>query len=109
LKKLASKSRVAGANWQTCEVLIVDEVSALPFILIRIIHPHLFLYSFLVHSHISPSLPPSHPPFLLQVSMLHGSLLSKLDAIAKHVKNQPYLPFGGVQLIFTGDFFQLPP
>ncbi len=41
--------------------------------------------------------------------MLHGSLLSKLDAIAKHVKNQPYLPFGGVQLIFTGDFFQLPP
>ena len=87
----------------------MDEVSALPFILIRIIHPHLFLYSFLVHSHISPSLPPSHPPFLLQVSMLHGSLLSKLDAIAKHVKNQPYLPFGGVQLIFTGDFFQLPP
>ena len=28
LKERASKSRVAGANWQACEVLIVDEVSA---------------------------------------------------------------------------------
>lgn len=44
-----------------------------------------------------------------EVSMLHGSLLSKLNEIAKHVKNQPHRPFGGVQLIFTGDFFQLPP
>ena len=40
--------------------------------------------------------------------MLHGSLLAKLNAIAKHVKGSPR-PFGGIQLVFTGDFFQLPP
>jgi ATP-dependent DNA helicase PIF1 len=43
-----------------------------------------------------------------EVSMLHGSLLAKLNEIAKHVKGSTR-PFGGIQLICTGDFFQLPP
>lgn len=43
-----------------------------------------------------------------EISMLHGSLLAKLNEIAKHVKAS-HRPFGGIQLICTGDFFQLPP
>lgn len=43
-----------------------------------------------------------------EISMLHGSLLAKLNAIAQHVKGSDK-PFGGIQLICTGDFFQLPP
>ena len=44
-----------------------------------------------------------------EISMLHGTLLAKLNEIAKHIKGRPDLPFGGIQLVCTGDFFQLPP
>ena len=40
--------------------------------------------------------------------MLDDQLLNKLDFIAKESR-QSSAPFGGVQLIFCGDFFQLPP
>ena len=45
-----------------------------------------------------------------EVSMLDGDLLDKLDAIARRVNHsERATPFGGIQLILTGDFFQLPP
>jgi ATP-dependent exoDNAse (exonuclease V) alpha subunit len=49
-----------------------------------------------------------------EVSMLHASRLDMLDKIAKHMKSlqdkkNADLPFGGLQIIFCGDFFQLPP
>ncbi len=43
-----------------------------------------------------------------EVSMLHASKLDMLDRIAKHIR-QNDKPFGGLQVIFCGDFFQLPP
>jgi ATP-dependent DNA helicase PIF1 len=43
-----------------------------------------------------------------EVSMLSVELLEKLDAIAKEVRKSP-APMGGLQCIFVGDFFQLPP
>lgn len=43
-----------------------------------------------------------------EVSMLGGSLFSKLDKIAKAVRKNNN-PFGGIQLIFSGDMLQLPP
>lgn len=43
-----------------------------------------------------------------EISMVDGVLLDKLDFIARHVR-QRTPPFGGIQLICTGDFFQLPP
>ncbi|PNS17634.1 hypothetical protein CAC42_3029 [Sphaceloma murrayae] len=43
-----------------------------------------------------------------EVSMLDGDLFDKLEAIARQIKNNGR-PFGGIQLVITGDFFQLPP
>lgn len=43
-----------------------------------------------------------------EVSMLSARMFDLLDEIGKRVKRNT-LPFGGIQLIFTGDFFQLPP
>lgn len=43
-----------------------------------------------------------------EVSMIDGELFSKLDYIAKNIRNSSE-PFGGIQLIACGDFYQLPP
>lgn len=43
-----------------------------------------------------------------EVSMLSAKLLELLDAIAKAARKST-LPFGGMQVVFSGDFFQLPP
>ncbi|CAG8655194.1 5887_t:CDS:1, partial [Acaulospora colombiana] len=43
-----------------------------------------------------------------EISMLDGVLFDKLESIARNVRNST-LPFGGIQVIVTGDFFQLPP
>jgi len=42
------------------------------------------------------------------VSMVEGELFDKLCAIAQNIRKNPE-PFGGIQLVVTGDFFQLPP
>ena len=43
-----------------------------------------------------------------EVSMVDGDLFDKLEAIARIIRNNGR-PFGGIQLVITGDFFQLPP
>ena len=43
-----------------------------------------------------------------EVSMLSKKVFEIIEEIARRVKKNP-LPFGGMQVIFTGDFFQLPP
>ncbi len=43
-----------------------------------------------------------------EVSMLPPETLSMIDAICREVK-QSSDPFGGIQVVFVGDFFQLPP
>lgn len=43
-----------------------------------------------------------------EISMLHGKRLDGIDRICKTIK-QNNLPFGGIQIIMCGDFFQLPP
>ena len=43
-----------------------------------------------------------------EISMLHKKQLDLVNTVLKFFKN-PTLPFGGVQVIFSGDFFQLPP
>ncbi|KAJ5120341.1 uncharacterized protein N7515_009729 [Penicillium bovifimosum] len=43
-----------------------------------------------------------------EVSMVDGDLFDKLEEIARRIRNNGR-PFGGIQLVITGDFFQLPP
>ncbi|KAK8821276.1 hypothetical protein WA538_005903 [Blastocystis sp. DL] len=54
-------------RWQTCEVLVIDEIS-----------------------------------------MLDGALFDTLEYIARVIRNNDH-PFGGIQVVLCGDFFQLPP
>ncbi|KAK9828391.1 hypothetical protein WJX81_002975 [Elliptochloris bilobata] len=43
-----------------------------------------------------------------EVSMVDGALLDALEGVARHVRRSDK-PFGGLQLILSGDFHQLPP
>ena len=43
-----------------------------------------------------------------EVSMMSKHMMKTLDIIGKQVRKNSK-PFGGIQLIFSGDFFQLPP
>lgn len=43
-----------------------------------------------------------------EISMLHGNTLEMVDRICRTVR-QTAEPFGGLQVVFVGDFFQLPP
>ncbi len=46
--------------------------------------------------------------FIDEISMIHPALFDKLDAIAKKLRRDES-PFGGIQVICSGDFFQLSP
>lgn len=43
-----------------------------------------------------------------EVSMLHASFLDMVNRVGKQLRRNDK-PFGGIQVIFCGDFFQLPP
>ncbi len=43
-----------------------------------------------------------------EVSMVDGDMFDKLEEVARIIRKKPR-PFGGIQLVITGDFFQLPP
>ncbi|KAL7292091.1 hypothetical protein TKK_0014365 [Trichogramma kaykai] len=43
-----------------------------------------------------------------EISMVDGDYFDKIETIARFVRNSEK-PFGGIQLILCGDFFQLPP
>ncbi len=44
-----------------------------------------------------------------EVSMLRADILDAIDTVLRHVRRKRHLPFGGVQILFIGDLFQLPP
>ncbi|CAB3404339.1 unnamed protein product [Caenorhabditis bovis] len=43
-----------------------------------------------------------------EISMIDKDYFTKIEYVARHIRNSDE-PFGGIQLIITGDFFQLPP
>lgn len=44
-----------------------------------------------------------------EISMLHAHQLDNVDKICRYLKEEPFLSFGGLQVVLCGDFFQLPP
>lgn len=44
-----------------------------------------------------------------EVSMLRADMLDAIDLILRHFRKQHFIPYGGVQVLFIGDLFQLPP
>lgn len=44
-----------------------------------------------------------------EVSMLRADMLDAMDEILRHFRQKRNLPFGGVQVLFIGDLYQLPP
>lgn len=44
-----------------------------------------------------------------EISMLHDYRLDMVDMICRLVRNKPDEPFGSIQVVMSGDFFQLPP
>lgn len=43
-----------------------------------------------------------------EISMLRAETLSMVDAVCREIRQNPE-PFGGIQVVLVGDFFQLPP
>lgn len=44
-----------------------------------------------------------------EISMVRADMLDAVDMVLRHFRKQPTVPFGGVQLLYIGDLFQLPP
>lgn len=44
-----------------------------------------------------------------EISMVRADTLDAVDHVLRHIRNRHHEPFGGVQLLFIGDLYQLPP
>ncbi len=44
-----------------------------------------------------------------EVSMVRADMLDAMDVILRHFRRKHNAPFGGVQVVYIGDLFQLPP
>jgi len=44
-----------------------------------------------------------------EISMVRGDMFITIDEKLRRITHQNHLPFGGLQIIVVGDFFQLPP
>ncbi len=44
-----------------------------------------------------------------EISMVRCDVLDAIDAVLRHVRKRPSIPFGGVQVLYIGDMYQLPP
>lgn len=44
-----------------------------------------------------------------EISMVRADTMDAIDAVLRSVRRRPHDPFGGVQMLFIGDMFQLPP
>ncbi len=44
-----------------------------------------------------------------EVSMVRADIIDAIDAVLRHARHKQHERFGGVQMLFIGDMFQLPP
>ncbi len=59
-------------------------------------------------NHIKSKIKKAPVLILDEISMLHHYRLDLIDRVVREIKNSNE-PFGGMQVVFCGDFFQLPP
>jgi ATP-dependent exoDNAse (exonuclease V) alpha subunit len=58
--------------------------------------------------HVSRRIQKTSTLIIDEISMLSASVLAMVDSVCREVKRNS-LPFGGIQVVLVGDFFQLPP
>src|SRR5579859_26644 len=90
--KKIKKNKKGFDRWRRTKVLIIDE-STTPCLALHIHRSHLCCFIWLL---------------LITVSMVDATMFDKLEALARELRKSSD-PFGGIQLVITGDFFQLPP
>ncbi len=44
-----------------------------------------------------------------EVSMVRADVLDAIDTVLRHIRRRHHEPFGGLQMVYIGDLFQLPP
>lgn len=44
-----------------------------------------------------------------EISMVRADTLDAVDTVLRQFRQQPLLPFGGLQIVYIGDLYQLPP
>ena len=66
------------------------------------------LNKILSHKYITKRVSRAKVLIIDEVSMLPSETLSMVDVVCREIKNKSE-PFGGMQIVFVGDFFQLPP
>ncbi len=44
-----------------------------------------------------------------EASMVASYIVDAIDSILRFIRRKPYRPFGGIQVLFIGDLYQLPP
>ncbi|MBI4992946.1 MAG: AAA family ATPase [Candidatus Magasanikbacteria bacterium] len=66
------------------------------------------LHNIATNKYITKRVQPAKVLIIDEVSMLAPGTLEMVDAVCRVIK-QNQAPFGGLQVIFVGDFFQLPP
>ncbi|MBR9861498.1 AAA family ATPase [bacterium] len=59
-------------------------------------------------SYLLKAMEKTHVLIIDEISMLHRKQLDLINRVLRYMRNNP-APFGGMQVVFAGDFFQLPP
>lgn len=69
---------------------------------------HNDLRSLSTRKYLTKGIEKTHILIIDEISMLHKNQLDMINQVLKYVRKSN-LPFGGMQVVFAGDFFQLPP
>lgn len=69
---------------------------------------HENLKSLATKQYLTKNIRNTHILIIDEISMLHRNQLDMINQVLKYIRNSAK-PFGGMQIVFAGDFFQLPP
>jgi len=69
---------------------------------------HENLKSLATKQYLTKNIRNTHILIIDEISMLHRKQLDLVNQVLKYIRNSAK-PFGGMQVVFAGDFFQLPP